>query len=211
MADGLAFNSEPDHRAHPPRSNDFNMGWGANFLTPEFRLNQRQSHTDTSLRSTIGDTTGCPTEARVALVGIATDCSYTASFDSIEALRQNILNVVNTASGTYERTFNISISLQNLTISDAECPRRAPTSTPWNVPCSDAGVDRRLDLFSSWRGLRDDDNAYWTLLSACSTGGSVGLASIGQACVSGSNDKGSPSLSGANVVVRSPWEWEAFA
>jgi hypothetical protein len=119
--------------------------------------------------------------------------------------------MVNTASAVYERTFNITIGLRNLTISDAQCPSTAPAATPWNLGCSGVEIDQRLDLFSTWRGSIGDNNAYWTLLSTCNTGSAVGLAWLGQLCVSSVVRTGSQSVSGANVVVRTPSEWQVFA
>ncbi|KAH7361066.1 Metallo-peptidase family M12-domain-containing protein [Rhexocercosporidium sp. MPI-PUGE-AT-0058] len=164
------------------------------------------------LRSSIGSTDGCPTSGRVALIGIATDCSYTASFSSAEAVRQNLISMVNTASDVYERTFNITIGLQNLTISDAQCPASAADSAPWNVACTETNdIEAKLEQFSEWRATRDDDNAYWTLMSTCRSGGTVGIAWLGQLCVSSLRGSGQQSVTGANVVVRTPGEWQVFA
>merc|ERR1712093_258411 len=164
------------------------------------------------LRNSIGSTDGCPTSGRVALVGIATDCSYTASFASAEAVRENIISMVNTASDVYERTFNITIGLQNLTISDAQCPASAAESAPWNVACTEADdIEVKLEQFSEWRGQRNDDNAYWTLMSTCRSGGTVGIAWLGQLCVSNLRGSGQQSVTGSNVVVRTPGEWQVFA
>lgn len=51
-----------------------------------------------NLEESIGDTYGCPETRRVANIGIVTDCTYTASFNSTESARRSILNMVNTAS-----------------------------------------------------------------------------------------------------------------
>jgi hypothetical protein len=118
---------------------------------------------------------------------------------------------VNSASGVYERTFNITIGLRNLTISDAACPTTASDATPWNTDCSGGDIDHRLDLFSRWRGSTGDNNAYWTLMSTCNTGSAVGLAWLGQLCVSGVVGTNSQGVSGANFVVRTPSEWQVFA
>ncbi|KAH8806069.1 ADAM family of metalloprotease ADM-B [Xylogone sp. PMI_703] len=173
-------------------------------------LNRRQGATP-NLESTIGDTSGCPTTNRVALIGVATDCSYTASFNSTDSVRQNILNVINTASDVYERTFNISISLRNLTVSEAQCPTTASDSEQWNTACSTGTIDNRLNLFSTWRGSLGDDNAFWTLMSGCATGSEVGIAWIGQLCNLSVRAASSQSVSGASIVVRTPAEWQVFA
>jgi hypothetical protein len=116
----------------------------------------------------------------------------------------------------YEDSFNITLGLQNLTISDAACPASAPESAPWNVGCSDnVTIQDRLNLFSAWRGERNDSNAYWTLLSTCPTDSAVGLAWLGQACVTSSqvasSSTGNETVSGANVVVRTSTEWQVLA
>lgn len=215
-ADKLGFNSDPNHPILASNSEQDTTSWNSKLLRHIATPGKRQSDTggnigNMNLRSTIGNTNGCPTTKRVAMIGIATDCTYTASFDSAELVRQNIISMVNTASDVYERTFNITIGIQSLTISDAECPNTAPESAPWNIPCSTGDMSSRLDLFSSWRASRADDNAYWTLLSTCSSGRTVGIAWLGQLCVSELFGSSSQSVTGANVVVRSTNEWQIFA
>ncbi|ETS79579.1 hypothetical protein PFICI_09432 [Pestalotiopsis fici W106-1] len=164
-----------------------------------------------NLASTIGSTDGCPTSRKVALVGIATDCTYTAEFDNKEDARSNIIQMVSAASEVYESTFNISLGIHDLVVSDASCPGTAQETAPWNVACSDSvTISNRLSLFSAWRGQRNDTNAYWTLLSTCNTDSAVGLAWLGQLCVVGTGD-GNDTTSGANVVVRTSTEWQVFA
>ncbi|OJD31849.1 adam protease adm-b [Diplodia corticola] len=169
-----------------------------------------------NLASTIGSTAGCPTARKVALVGVATDCTYTQDFNSTESARANVINVMNSASDLYESTFNITLGLQNLTVSEASCPGTPPSSTPWNQDCSDSvTIQDRLNLFSEWRGARQDTNSHWTLLTNCPTGQAVGLAWLGQACVQGSmsenSTSGSETVAGANVVARTPTEWQVIA
>lgn len=155
------------------------------------------------LTESIGSSEGCPTSRRVALVGIATDCSYTAEFNSTESVRRNLINMVNTASEVFESTFNISLGLHNVTISDASCPDGASDSTPWNAECSQGNMDWRLRQFSSWRrSLDDSTNAYWTLMTTCRTGGEVGVSWIGELC---------NSRMSTNVVARTSNEWQVFA
>jgi len=207
-ADHLDFNYEFSHPI---------LGSGSDksspLLEPASSPARRQSGRigNGNLQATIGLTAGCPTEGRVALIGVATDCTYTASFASTDAVRENIISMVNTASQVYERTFNITIGLRNLTISDAQCPTTAPAATPWNIDCSGGDIEQRLSLFSIWRASTGDSNAYWTLMSTCNTGTSVGLAWLGQLCVSGEVGSSLQSVSGANVVVRTPSEWQVFA
>lgn len=165
----------------------------------------------------IGSTDGCPSTRKVALVGIATDCTYWDGFDNEEDLRSNVISMVNQASEVYESTFEISLGIQNLTISDQGCPGTASDSAPWNVDCSDdVTINDRLDLFSAWRGQFDDTNAYWSLLTTCATESAVGLAWRGQLCRPGSGDDSDGSgnnqtVAAANVVVRTSTEWQVFA
>ncbi|KAI1493058.1 zinc metalloprotease mde10 [Biscogniauxia mediterranea] len=165
-----------------------------------------------NLANSIGSTQGCPTTRKVALVGIATDCTYTAQFDSNADARSNIIQIVNSASAAYENTFNISLGIQNLTISDASCPGTPPTGSQWNQACSSSvTITDRLNLFSAWRGQFNDTNAYWTLLSTCNTDAAVGLAWLGQVCSQGSTSGENETIAGANVVVRTNTEWQVFA
>jgi hypothetical protein len=181
-----------------------------------------------NLETTIGQTAGCPTTRKVALVGVATDCTYTGEFNSTESARENVIQVMNAASAVWENTFNISLGLANLTISDAQCPGTPSQNTAWNQGCSDSvQIQDRLNLFSAWRGQQRDSNSHWTLLSTCNTGTAVGLAWLGQACVNDAVDTNSTStggdqtgssgstetVAGANVVVRTrgAQEWQVIA
>lgn len=165
-----------------------------------------------NLANSIGSTRGCPSTRRVALVGVATDCTYTAAFNSTAAVRANIIQQVNSASALYEKTFNISLGIQNLTISEANCPNTPPATAPWNIRCgSSTSITDRLNLFSTWRGQWNDNNAFWTLLTTCNTGSAVGLAWLGQVCQTGIRSGQNETIAGANVVVRTGNEWLVFA
>lgn len=165
-----------------------------------------------NLADSIGSTAGCPNTRRIALVGIATDCTYTAELGSDEAVTDNVVQLVNSASQLYESTFNISLAIQNLTISPRACPSSPPPSAPWNTPCSNSiDITERLSLFSQWRGQWRDTNAYWTLLTTCGTENAVGLAWLGAVCQQGSTTRDGETSASANVVVRSPAEWLVFA
>lgn len=171
-----------------------------------------------NLADTIGSVDGCPTTRKVALVGIATDCTYTKAFNGSEdALRKNIIQQVNSASQVYEASFNISLAIKNLYISPQDCPGTASSSAPWNVGCSDdVTLGDRLSLFSKWRGQSEDSNAYWTLFSTCNTDSAVGLAWLGQVCRAGSSEGSdgtgkNETIAAANVVVRTSAEWQVFA
>lgn len=165
-----------------------------------------------NLTAAIGSTAGCPTSRKVALIGVATDCTYTADFANETEARTNIINQVNTASQLYESTFNISLGIQNLTLSHSECPSTASSEAPWNVGCSDSvTITDRLNLFSQWRGQHNDTNAYWTLMSTCNTDSAVGLAWLGQLCMTSSTTENNETVAAANVVVRTSTEWQVFA
>lgn len=171
-----------------------------------------------NLASTIGNPNGCPTTRKIALVGIATDCSYTDSFNSTQSTRENVIQQVNAASEVYESSFNISLGIQNLTITEGPCPSTPNDAAPWNQACDASGVDisTRLNLFSAWRGQSTDSNAFWTLLSTCNTQSAVGLAWLGQVCVPGSQDTRADdgtaeTVAAANVVIRTQSEWQVFA
>ena len=224
-ADMLEFNTRPEHPVYNQVLKRDAGQWGSMSLSS--LLYKRQidngnpgnggNSAGVNLKSTIGDSAGCPTTRKVALIGVATDCGYTSSFNSTDAVRQNVITQVNSASDLYQSTFNITLGLRNLTVSDAQCPSTATQSAEWNVPCtSNATIESRLNLFSAWRAQRQDTNAYWSLFSTCNTGAEVGLAWLGQLCNTGSqtnqNTAGSQqSVSGANVVVRTSTEWQVFA
>lgn len=215
-ADELSFNSDPNHPVFRGLSEQSHANWGAMSVNQLLGLTRRQSDISgtggnaggVNLQSNIGNTAGCPKTKKVALIGVATDCSFTAGYNSTEDARGNIITMVNTASDLYERTFNISIGLRNLTVSDKNCPSPAPESAPWNMDCNSGNMTTRLDLFSSWRSSRDDSNAYWTLMTGCQSDDEVGVSWLGQLCVIGS---GNNTVSGANVVARTPTEWQVFA
>jgi len=219
-ADGLSFNSDSQHPVYAGMLKRDEFFWGSASTRSIFgRQIDGQTGGNSAgvnLTTTIGSTAGCPSTRKVALVGVATDCTYTAAFNSSASARSNVISVINLASVQYESSFNITLGLQNLTISDASCPATASTAAPWNVGCSDSvTIQDRLNLFSAWRGQHQDTNAYWTLLSTCATGSAVGLAWLGQACVTNSqvetSSTGNETISGANVVVRTGTEWQVAA
>ncbi|KAK0872348.1 hypothetical protein LTR87_012457 [Friedmanniomyces endolithicus] len=232
QADGLSFNLQPDHPVYLGIMKRDMKSYGVMDLASLFSKRQIDGTTGgnsagVNLVSTIGNAQGCPTTRKVALVGVATDCTYTASFNSTESVRQNVITQMNTASSLYEGTFNISLGLQNLTVSDASCPGTPAQATEWNQACSDSvDIQARLNYFSGWRGNQQDTNSHWTLLSTCNTGSAVGLAWLGQACVNtamktngsttgngASSSSGTETVSGANVVIRTQGasEWQIIA
>jgi hypothetical protein len=234
-SDNLEFNRLPDHpvyagmlkRDQQTRKDEFTMARSDGFWSSPFANLMAKRQNDISpgggnsagvnLTSTIGSTAGCSTTRKVALVGVATDCTYTGSFNSTESARQNVITQMNTASDLYEKTFNITLGLQNLTVSDPQCPGTPPASQPWNEPCSaNQDIQARLNTFSGWRGQQQDSNSHWTLLTTCQSGSAVGLAWLGQACVQGSQNsngtgQGQETVAGANVVVRTKTEWQVIA
>ncbi|KAI9373799.1 Metallo-peptidase family M12-domain-containing protein [Aspergillus egyptiacus] len=194
--------------------------WASMPIHELFGLSKRQADSGSAgtgvgfnLASSIGDTTGCPSTKLVALVGIATDCSFWEKFEDADAAQESVVTMVNSASAVYEKSFNISIGLRNLTITDRTCTQSSSSGAPWNMPCSQGNLSQRLDLFSEWRGQRADDNAYWTLMTTCNSGAEVGLAWINGLCQSGVTQiQSGRAMSGANVVVTTGGSgWQVFA
>ncbi|KAL9618986.1 MAG: hypothetical protein Q9160_006380 [Pyrenula sp. 1 TL-2023] len=225
-SDRLPFNVDPNHPIYTQSLEKERGIWGS--MSPASLFGKRQNQIDNSgsfggnsgninLKGSIGSTAGCPTTRKVALVGVATDCNYVQSFNSTDSMRQNVITQVNSASDLYQQTFNVTLGLKNLVVNDPSCPGTAPQSAPWNIPCGSPTITDRLNLFSTWRGERQDSNAYWSLFSTCNTGAEVGLAWLGQLCVTGttngSSETGgqSQTVTGANVVVRTSNEWQVFA
>lgn len=230
-SDGLNFNTDQEHPIYAAMRKRSEKSFGTIDFANIFKRQSDITGGNTAgvnLVNTIGQSAGCPTTRKVALVGVATDCTYTGAFNSTESARENVIQQMNSASAVWENTFNISLGLANLTISDAQCPGTPSQNTAWNQGCSD-GVDiqQRLNLFSAWRGQQRDSNSHWTLLSTCNTGSAVGLAWLGQACVNDAMDTNSSTtgagqtgtggttetVAGANVVVRTRGaeEWQVIA
>ncbi|KAI0124484.1 zinc metalloprotease mde10 [Hypoxylon sp. NC0597] len=217
--DALDFNNEDQHPVHQGLDLRDMSGVDANKLFGRDQIDGTTggNGAGVNLAQSIGSTQGCPTTRKVALVGIATDCTYTAQFSSNSDVRANIIQQVNSASAVYESSFNITLGIQNLTISERDCPGTPSQNAQWNVACGNGvTITDRLNLFSSWRGQFNDTNAYWTLLSTCNTDAAVGLAWLGQLCSTGSGTQGDSSggnetIAGANVVVRTSTEWQVFA
>ena len=224
QAGQLSFNSDPAHKIFAPeqapilqRSKGF---WGATPIGSLF--GKRQIDTNgipsggnsgsVNLKSSIGSTAGCPSTRKVALIGVVTDCSYTGTFESKENASKNVITQINTASNLYERSFSITLGLQNLTVTDAACPGVAPPATQWNIGCAgNTTITDRLNFFSEWRGERNDSNAYWTLLTNCATGAEVGLSWLGQLGVTTVQKSSGEVVSGANVVAKTNTEWQVIA
>ena len=225
-ADELDYNIDPNHPIYNMPEEEDTTRWGSVSLDSLFgTLSKRQDSTggrsgNVNLRSTIGQTAGCPRMKKVALVGVAADCEYTKQSGGRDAAKENIISVVNDASQIFESTFNIALGLRNVTIEKEGCPSRPSTSNPWNVGCGESspGLGGRLNLFSGWRAEQQDENAFWTLMTGCAKDSKVGVAWMGALCinevVSGSydpNNASSPVTSGASVVYKTRPEWQVFA
>ena len=212
----LNFNSDPQH---PLFKRDAGF-WGAMPMGSLFGKRQIDGNGipaggnsgSVNLKNSIGSSAGCPGTRKVALIGVATDCGYTGSFNSTQSAHANVITQINSASNVYEKTFNISLGLQNITTMDAVCPGTPAAATPWNTGCGgNSTITDRLNQFSSWRGQRNDSNAYWTLLTTCNTGAEVGLSWLGQLCVSDVQSNSGETVSGANVVAKTSTEWQVIA
>jgi hypothetical protein len=219
-SDNLQFNQDPMHPIYQsflqsPSSNVGSLSFASLFGKRQIDssgINGGGNGGGANLRSTIGQTAGCPSTRKVALLGVATDCSYTKSLGTKEDTSSHVIATINSASEVYEKTFNITLGLKNLTISEPGCPGTAPDATPWNLDCdSSLNITSRLNTFSQWRGQFQDNNAYWMLLTNCPTGAEVGLSWLGQLCVSGVTNAGGESTSSANVVAKTSTEWQVIA
>ncbi|KAK6359427.1 hypothetical protein TWF696_000587 [Orbilia brochopaga] len=229
-SDDLAFNTDPNHpirrQIREAGAIRRDVSWNPLGSASVFGKMKAKRQLDSSsaggfggginLRTVIGSTAGCPPTRKVALMGLVADCEYVASFNGNgERVRQNIISVVNQASTLYETTFNITLGLANLTISNPNeaCPVTPPATAPWNLRCSsNATIEDRLNIFSEWRGRKAGDGlAFWTQFTNCPTGASVGLAWLGLLCQSQANAQGSNFVSGANVVARTAQEYKVLS
>ncbi|GAB7366699.1 hypothetical protein MBLNU230_g0657t1 [Neophaeotheca triangularis] len=229
-SDELSFNAIPENPMNRMLRRRQDKNWGVMDFSNLLGLGKRQidggdgASAGVNLIDNIGNAQGCPDTKKVALVGVATDCNYYNDFNKNETgVRENVISQMNTASGIWESTFNISLGLGDMTIIDEDCPGTPAEATEWNQACSDSvEIQDRLNMFSRWRGTLDDTFSHWTLLSTCGTGSAVGLAWMSQACVHGTNDNnvstgngasGVETTSGANVVIRTSGanEWQIIA
>lgn len=225
-ADKLDYNADLTNSIFPFGIGEDEGRWGVTSLNSLFGLGKRQSDVGgisgntggVNLKSTIGDTSGCPKTKKVALIGVATDCKMTDYFSDNTtvtakvAAKDYVINIVNTASSLYEESFNVSIGLRNLTINKESCPTSDNEATPWNVDCASGNLTWRLNEFSKWRADNQDSNAYWTLMTGCATDSEVGVSWMGQLCTSDLTSDGSSSVSGANVVVGNAGStWQIFS
>lgn len=179
--------------------------------SPEQQLDRRQRNR-VDVSDVIGDTSGCPGTRLIALLGIATDCAYTAQFDSEADVRRHVVSQINTASQLYESAFNVSLRVHELIISNATCPSGDSASPSWNRGCENMSlqISDRLSLFTQWRRDRNDDNnAVWSLLTPCIVGPTAGIAWISTVCKQPSQL--ARNVANTNVVGRTSAEWQIMA
>lgn len=109
-SDGLDFNAQPGNLVNKmilEKERGIFDSLGLEDLLGGGRVGvqKRQTFDDTTggnsaaanLRNNIGSTSGCPKTRKVALMGVATDCTYTSDFVSEQAARTNIIRQINTA------------------------------------------------------------------------------------------------------------------
>ncbi|CCA69414.1 related to ADAM protease ADM-B [Serendipita indica DSM 11827] len=172
---------------------------------------------------TIGQTAGCPTTQQIIYIGVAADCTYTQSNGGNTNATQSILRTFNTVSLLYKSTFNISLGIVELQISDPTCPTSDPTN-PWNVPCGSVSLNERLSLFSAWRGQKfdalsnpaSDPTGLWHLMSGCPSGGTsasqeVGVAWLGTVCMKKATGNAPSVVSGTGVSTAGRTEWQVIS
>ncbi|WVR06758.1 hypothetical protein IAU60_003793 [Kwoniella sp. DSM 27419] len=161
----------------------------------------------------INSTQGCPTTQQIVYMGVALDCNYVATYGSTDAARTQVLNVWNQISALYKSTFSISLGIIELQVRNASCPSTTIDGEAWNVNCNqNLTLDRRLSLFSEWRGDKGDDGAgLWHLMSACPTDTEVGVAWLGTLCQTSSSSQGGQTVSGTGISTASKTEWSLVA
>lgn len=160
--------------------------------------------TQAQLAATIGQTAGCPKQREVAVLGAALDCNFVQQFNSTASARASIIAAFNSASSVYEESFNISLGLGQIVISEATCPTSAAAASPWNTACDGTTtIGDRLSEFSQWRGQQADSFAAWSLLTTCNTGSEIGVAWLGTLCNANSTNQTSATVSGTNVIAAS--------
>lgn len=175
-----------------------------------------------NLISTIGKSAGCPDRRKVALVGLAGDCSFLQSFNgNSSAAHEFLISMVNSASQAYETAFNITLGVSAITlVNDTTCPTTLPPDTGgtdsvynWNYDCSvqpNSGMSDRLSRFSRWHNENhvNDGLATWTLMTSCTQSAVVGLSWMGMVCKTGGRNS---DVSGTNVVARTNLGWRVYA
>lgn len=165
-----------------------------------------------SYTDSIGQTSGCPSQAMAIYIGVASDCTYTARFPNQGQARNATLTNMATVSQIYRSTFNISVGVVELEVRDATCPTSAQSDAPWNLGCGSYSLDQRLSDFSQWRGSRAaNGTALWHLLTACSTGSEVGVAWLGTLCRTEATGSGDSVISSTGVTAVTSREAQVMA
>lgn len=167
---------------------------------------------------TIGQTAGCPTTQQIIYMGVVSDCTYTLNNGGNTNATQNILRNFNTVSLLYKATFNISLGIVELQISDQSCPAN-DTNNPWNVACGSLSLNERLSRFSAWRGAKfsalsdqsSDPTGLWHLMSGCPSGTEVGVAWLGTVCQQRATGNSPSVVSGTGVSTSGRTEWQVVA
>ncbi|KAI7862691.1 Metallo-peptidase family M12-domain-containing protein [Spinellus fusiger] len=158
--------------------------------------------------------TGCPTTKKINYMGAAADCTYVKYYQSTTNARMQIINDWNSASAAYERSFNISLGLINITTMSEICPPTPDPSASWNRACADTyTISNRLSDFSLWRSKIGNDGAgLWHLMTNCATGVQVGVAWLSKLCTSTvftqNNGGVTEYVSGTGVssIIRDEWK-----
>lgn len=146
----------------------------------------------------------CFPDAVVARLGIAADSNYINSFPTVVEARLHIADMVNKASQIWEKTFNVSLRLEELiTVGNS-----SNTSYSWDIPCDNNvnsidAMNSRLQALTDWRrkARPNDGLATWSLLTNCPAGDVVGLAWQGTVC----------SSNGINTVKRNALDHKVLA
>ncbi|ORX98966.1 zincin [Basidiobolus meristosporus CBS 931.73] len=162
-------------------------------------------------RAPVGN--GCPTSKKILYMGVAADCAYVKYYKSKEDATKKILSNWNTASGIYEKTFNIALGVIKLDIRSDICPSTPDSSAAWNRDCSDSyAISARLSDFSRWRGTSSNDGmGLWHLMTNCPSGSQVGVAWVDQTCTTTTLTKDTQFVSGTGVSSRTSTEWQVVA
>lgn len=136
---------------------------------------------------------------RGILIGVVADCAYMNNFIErnpsaqgrehlISMAQATIINEMQMASSIWEDGFNLHLIIESLKIMTECSDGNNSLFQDWNVAC-EAGIplDRRLSLFSRWRGKYASKEAslYHLMSGNCGSGKSgdvVGIAWMNQVC-----------------------------
>lgn len=209
--DNLPFNTDPALNPVLQSPQSTSLGTFGNISM--FRRDDVAGSGSTStFGSSIGNSAGCPTTAKLLYMGVAADCQYVQNYGGVQNATTQILMNWNSASSLYKSTFNVSLGIVEIQVQNETCPTTADPTAPWNVDCTNVDLTSRLSLFSEWRGQRSNDGiGLWHLMSGCPTGTEVGIAWLGTLCqTSASGSTGSVS-SGTGVSTNGMTEWQVVS